>query len=349
MRRKSKDDAQATPHLISICLQAQQFKPGIDDVQSGEQAFITAKSAADKLAPEAQARLIRHLEQNLDKQFTAGSMNPHMPGRESFPMLFEWYLERSLNRYVNHVCEAVKEEEEVESINLSLVADRQALTFGLLLSAYALKSTLIDKEVHHVLILAYGLLPIFLRAHEGDESAQKQREAIQKLIYAERYGFQVTDFEQILKHKHTFDAQLARGMEIRELLSEVSWLIERADGSRFVANNDCFVRLADDNSFISLKKDLADKIRRHLLLLPTPTLENLAISIYNESIDDGNGGKEHKKLKADLRAYEKWRGGNCSPNTPGHRYGCDLPTVEYTSGWRKRKPGSGGRNTEKKD
>jgi len=34
-----------------------------------------------------------------------------------------------------------------------------------------------------------------------------------------------------------------------------------------------------------------------LPLLLTPTLENLVISLYNEGINDGSGGKEHKKTK----------------------------------------------------
>src|SRR5437870_5686944 len=282
MGRKSKDNVRTTAHHLSFFLQAQELKPSINSFQSSEQAFITAKVAADKLAPEAQARLIRDLETNLDDQFTPGMMNPNMPGSEEFPILFEWYLERCLNRYVNHVCETVKKDEEIESTNLNLIADRQALTFALLLSSYELKNALIDKEVHRTLILAYGLLPIFLRAHAGDEGAQKQLGAIQRFIYAERYGFQVTDFERVLGHKHTFDARLARGMEISDLLSEVSWLVERADGSRFVARNDDLVRLVEDtndNPFLSLRRELAEKIRRHLSLLPTPTLENLVISL----------------------------------------------------------------------
>jgi hypothetical protein len=349
MGRKSKPNEEATSHLLSIRLQAQQFKPGIDDIKSGEQAFITAKSSAEKLAPEAQVQLIRHLEQNLDKQFTTGMMNPDMPGRERFPLLFEWYLERCLNRYLTNVCEAVKKDEEIETVNLSLVADRQALTFVLLLSAYVEKGALTDKEVHRVLILAYGLLPIILLAHVGSKAALQQLDAIQKLIYAERYGLQVNNFEKILGSKHTFDASVARGMEISKLLGEVSWLVKRADGSRFLATNNDLVKLIDDNTFISLRKDLAERIREHLPLLPTPTLENLAISLYNESLGDDNGGKELKKLKADLRAYEKWCNGICMPDTPGSRYGCDLPIEEYTRGWRKRKPGSGGRRPEKID
>lgn len=342
-----KDDAQSTTHHLSICIQAQQFKPGISDINSDEEAFIIAKSSADKLSPEAKALLLRHLEQDLDGQFTRGMMNPSMPGRERFPSLFEWYLERCLNRYVNHVCEVVKEKEGVASTNLTLIADRQALTFILLLSAYALKKELIDKEVHHILILSYGLLPIFLRSHKGDKHAQKQIEAIQKLIYADQYGLQLGDIEQVLKRKHAFTAKLARGMEISQLLAEISWLVKRADGARYSPKNNDLVQLADDSDgHLLLKKDLVEKIRNALSYLQNPTLENLAIAIYNESIDDGSGGKDPRKLKADLRAYEKWLSNNLK-NTPGHEYGCDLPAEQYTKGWRKRKPGSGGKRETK--
>jgi len=119
-----------------------------------------------------------------------------------------------------------------------------------LLSSYAAKRTLlIDKEVHRVLILAYGLLPIFLRAHAGDEGAQKQLGAIQKLILRPNdTAFKSPTLSKSLDISIRLTHGLARGMEISNLLSEVSWLVERADGSRFVPRTDDFVKLADDTS-----------------------------------------------------------------------------------------------------
>jgi len=50
-------------------------------------------------------------------------MNPLMPGAERFPNLFDWYLERCINRYVNHVCETVTKDEGIEATTLDLVAE----------------------------------------------------------------------------------------------------------------------------------------------------------------------------------------------------------------------------------
>ncbi len=213
MERKSEPDESTVAQYLTITIQAQQLRPGVNDVQSGdtEQRFRVAKSYSDKLTPEDQARLIQHLEQHLEEQFTPGMMFPDMPGLDKYPALFAWYLERCLKLQVNSICNEVQRNEGIEVDSLRLLGDRQALIFALLLSAYQIKGALTDKEVHRVLILAYGLLPVVSRAHDGNQFAQKQIRAIQKLIYPECYGFLESDIEKILDHKHTFSNPLAHG------------------------------------------------------------------------------------------------------------------------------------------
>lgn len=348
MKKKSEPDESAVAPDLSISIPLQQLRSGINNHQDDdtERLFYTAKSCSDKLTPEDQARLIQHLEQNLDNQFTPaqGMRNPYyMKGLEKYHALRAWYFGRCLTRYISSVCEDVRHQEGIEIDDLSMVTDRQALTFALLLGSYGKKGVLTDKEVQKILSFIYELLPIFWYAHDGNQFAQKQLRAIQKLIFAERYGFQESDIEKILERKHTFSAPLARGLEINKLRAEISWLVERRDGSGLIAANNDPVKPAD-TFFVSLKKDLAKKIKNHLCQLSNPTLDDLTISIYNESIEDGSGNsKDPGKLKEDLRAYEKWRDQSPGLNTPGSRYFCELPTEEYTEGWRKRKPGSGGK------
>lgn len=212
------------------------------------------------------------------------------------------------------------------------------------------KKKLSRKEHGWMSRIIEGLLPILIRSFQGDENAQTQLKAIDKLIYPETYELPKTVIGELATRYHT-RAPLARGWRIREIMGRLSRVVKP---SRSAAKSvlDGSIQLQDEskckgNTIYSqnLKKEVPayELAKKHWMR--GVTLQNLAIRIYLEELQEqGFEGIDERTLKRDLKEVEKWeqtlpeerRNWGVLIVTPG-KDNVHLPVGEYSEGWKQRK------------
>jgi len=241
--------------------------------------------------------------------------------------------------------------EELKNIDpLYMLQNAPGLLHVFTVAAYVKKGKLSRKEEGWMDRIIEGLFPILIRAFQGDEAAETQLKAIDKLIYPDTYELPKTIIEDLAERYHT-RAPLARGWRVRELMGGLSRVVKPA---RSEAKNilDGAVKLRDESQckgntiyIQSLKKRVStyETAKKHWKR--GVTLQNLAIRVYLEDLQaQGFEGIDERTLKRDLKEVEKWEETLPSDQrqwgvlvvTPG-KDNVHLPVGNYSEGWKQRK------------
>lgn len=194
-----------------------------------------------------------------------------------------------------------------------------------------------------------GLLEILIRAHNSDELAKNQIKAIDKLIYPDTYELPRTVIEKLAKQYHT-KAPLARGWRLREIIGNLSWVVEPVRKGASVLAGAILVRDKEKTSshriYIQSEKrerPAYDVAKKHWTR--GVTLKTLAIRVYLEDLQQqGFEGIDERMLKRDLKEAESWeetlpkdqRDWGVVVVSPG-RPPEHLPVGKYSEGWKQRK------------
>lgn len=171
--------------------------------------------------------------------------------------------------------------------------------------AYKLGGSLTSEEADQLSDMFAGLLAVHLRAHNGDEMAKSQLQAIKKLISPGKYQVPLNVIEELAK-KYNTHGPLVRGWEIRRLMAQLVPLITSVD----IANQDPTkgpIKLTDSEE--TQGSDLYQEAASHCR--KGTTLQSLAIRIYLGRLE--KSGDQHvdiRSLKRDLQKVREWEVGN---------------------------------------
>jgi hypothetical protein len=178
-------------------------------------------------------------------------------------------------------------------------------SFDLLIIDHLIDRGQLDPEYHHrVEEIVYHLVHIVAEAHSGDERAANQLQAIEKFVRPDKYELPATKIKEIVDRYHT-RPQLARGWELRRLMSGLTFAVEPVRTDKPVSI-DSQVRL--------LKKpqsshDLYYWERASKHWKPRSTLLSLAIRVYLAQLEDEgitDASITERTLKRDLAEVRKW-------------------------------------------
>jgi hypothetical protein len=180
-------------------------------------------------------------------------------------------------------------------------------SFDLLIIDHLIDKGELDPKYHEIAEeIVYVLVHLIADAGSGDEDASDQLKAIEKLTRPEKYELPRSKIKELVEKYHT-RPQLARGWELRRLMSGLSFAVEPVRTDKPVSI-DSQVRL--------LKKPKPDdrywweRARKHWK--PRSTLQSLAIRIYlarleDEGITDASDASiTERTLKRDLAEVRMW-------------------------------------------
>lgn len=252
-----------------------------------------------------------------------------------------------------------KELKEIDP--LYMLQNAPSLVDVFTIAALEKKGNLSEEEHGWMSRFTKGLLHILIRSYKGDENAQIQLKAIDKLIFPDTYELPKTVIKDLAEKYYTRPA-LARGWRLRRLMGNLSWVVEPTKNT---AENvlDGPIKLREKSEpkghtiYDSIKrKDVSayEVAKKHLTR--GVTLKTLAIRVYLEELQNqGFEGIDERRLKRDLKEVENWeetlpkerRGWGVLIVTPG-KPNVHLPTNEYSEGWKKRKRIKQVKNTSEK-
>lgn len=156
--------------------------------------------------------------------------------------------------------------------------------------------------------LISGLAIVIERAAEGDERAAIQLKAIEKLIKPEKFDLPLNKIKELLIDRYETSPMLARGWELRRLMSGLLSVVEPVKSGRPGSINEP-IRLIKSPVYWYYKS-LWELAQKHWK--PKATLQSLAIRIYLEDLQDagvtGEGAETitDRTLKRDLASVRKW-------------------------------------------
>jgi hypothetical protein len=203
-----------------------------------------------------------------------------------------------------------------------------------------------DSEYHRLTEdLISGLAIVIERAAEGDERAAIQLKAIEKLIKPEKFELRLDKIKELLIDRYETSPMLARGWELRRLMSGLLNVVEPVKSGRPGSIN-APIRLIKCPVYWYYKS-LWEVAQKHWK--PKATLQSLAIRIYLEDLQDagvtGEGAETitTETLKRDLERARTWEqdATEDEKRLRGHNKGefGDSPITwfEFSEGWKVRK------------
>jgi hypothetical protein len=171
----------------------------------------------------------------------------------------------------------------------------------ILAGAYQLGGDLSQEETKELEILLAGLLRILLRAHRGEEDARNQLLVVKKLLFPSKYQVPVQVIEGLAK-KYNTSGPLARGWELRQLMSQLSPLVIPAKpDTNEVLKGRIIISETLEAKKSSLYQEASRSWRRNM------TLQGLTIRIYlNRMASKGDQSCDERSLKRDLQKVREW-------------------------------------------
>lgn len=195
------------------------------------------------------------------------------------------------------------------------------------------------------------LVSTLVRKDAGDEFAEKQIEAVQKLLDPETYGgIQITVLEELIQKHHTRPA-LARAWAIRSLMGRLSWGVEANTPGAGVLDGKIKLTTSEH-----LKKETTywheygewrtayDVASDHWPKRGAPTLKSLAVKVYLKQLErEGFTTISEASLEGDLQELAEWERRHPKEieqatellifNLGGPNQG--LPWMPYSEGWKR--------------
>ena len=174
---------------------------------------------------------------------------------------------------------------------------------------YALeKDGQIDSDqAHYIRGLIIGLVDLLKRVIDGDELANLQLIAAQKMVFPELFNLGRTDVEGVANRDSSYGgnfAARARGYAIRRWMSWLSFVLEPKKAGEWMAPV-TYVRLRPRERCTRQDYyEIADELcRRH----KKPTLQLLAIRAFQLELErSGAAIPEYEDLKRDLKLVAKF-------------------------------------------
>lgn len=215
--------------------------------------------------------------------------------------------------------------------------------FPLLIAGYTSLKATGPTRVHDTERQIREILFLQLMAAQGDEQAILQLKAIDKLIRPAVYELPFTKIREIINSYET-SPPLARGWELRRLMSDLSTMVEPLNKDRAYTFDKPIAIRKNARPWYD---DLLDLARKHLKR--NTTLQSLAINIYlerlqKEGITDEGDAITEKTLRRDLARVRDWERMASDDEKlrrrllRGPSFGADSITwCEFSEGWKKRR------------
>jgi hypothetical protein len=181
---------------------------------------------------------------------------------------------------------------------------------------------------------------LLIIAAQGDEIAQKQLQAIEKLIAPGKYELPLSKIQELIDRYET-SPQLARAWELRKIMVALTEIVEPLKPEH--PHGAIKMRNTPDAKFVGL----ADAARP--FVKTNTTLQSLAIHIYlkhlqEEGITDEDAGITEASLKRDLRMANDWEKTATNEQKRRREFWrgqsfTDEPIIWYgfSEGWKERK------------
>jgi hypothetical protein len=180
------------------------------------------------------------------------------------------------------------------------------------------------------------LISLAVQAEKGDEKASNQLAVLHKVAHPSSYDLPSTVIKKIADSYHT-SPHLARAWDVRDLMLELSYVVEPTNFNRSVAEGP--VRLAQRGKHEHPMRAKAEKfINTH------STLQSLAIAIYLDQLDAEGITLNAGQIKTDLRKLKEWESVHLkdAPYTlplwerAGEYPRASLPAIPiYSQGWKR--------------
>jgi hypothetical protein len=158
-------------------------------------------------------------------------------------------------------------------------------------------------QAYYIRGLIIGLVDILKRAIDGDELAELQHMAVQKMIFPEIFNLTRTDVEKVanrdLSHHGGSFAARSRGYAIRRWMSWLSFVLEPKKADEWMAP-ETYVRLRPRERCTRQDYyEIADELCRRY---KKPTLQLLAIRAFQLELEQsGAATPAYEDLKRDLK------------------------------------------------
>jgi hypothetical protein len=198
----------------------------------------------------------------------------------------------------------------------------------------ALKGPAMDDYYFAVQDIVTNLVDVAFRAIHGDERANDQLKAIEKLTYPEKYDLSHTKITELVENYHT-PPSLARGWELRRIMDELSWVVEPAAGRPYLSK-EVSLRSNSKRGFAEAF-ELAGKHWK-----PGSTLQSLAIRCYldllaEQEVVTGADEISGKSLERDLRKLRQWEADNPQARYIHGARNEEIVWRDYSDGWKDRR------------
>ena len=235
------------------------------------------------------------------------------------------------------VIKELRESHDIETDLVELAQNAPGLVEMFQIAALSDKG-LIEKEAEKTLSeIIHSLVRIAFRAQGGDEKAANQLKVLHKVAYPFNYDLPATVIKNLADSYH-ISPHLARAWDVRELMYELSYVVEPTNFERSVLEGP--VTLKTHNLGM---RDVYQKAKHHIRR--GSTLLSLAISLYIEQLEQEGIALEPRDIKRDLQKLKEWESANLKENSPyqlplwnepGKYPPASLPGIPiYSDGWKK--------------
>lgn len=204
-------------------------------------------------------------------------------------------------RFRNHAY--LREDGSVDGEKLLKLVQSAPGGLDVLVAGGFIEDGFINPECEYLLRrVVEGLCQLAAIASCDGGTAMSQLRAVDNIVYPARCGVPLSEIEDIAT-RHT-SAPLARAMELRAIMGNLSWVVVPASGRPCDVNQP--VKLTDGPpKHCEAAYELAQKHWK-----PGTTLQALAIKVYLERLRDegvlNNEEIDEGSLKRDLRAAREW-------------------------------------------